>query len=288
MMTTDTITPIDGAAVYWSTRGAMDLAALNGKLEALGLPPVKPPTPHATLVVALNAVRNKAESVRPAARHRNRLALVREPKDRRVAFRGDTWGHVRLVAEVDRHGNLSFEGATPDEERAVRDAYAAAAEKALHSNLRAGLAELIRVYLQGVALKPEGGLYWIPGGHIPLWRHLQIAVAEASGGNSALGIIAHDLGDPRNLASVRRALVSAVREGALSVERVLDKDAPTKSELLSKAKEAKALTARIREYEAILRTTLTPLIEAAERTEATAVLATCAAAGEEDDSAKAA
>lgn len=125
--------------------------------------------------------------------------------------------------------------------------------------------------LSGIALRPRGGLYWIPQAQKGQWEQIVSAIKEAGQDNAVYCL--QTTTDKSTVTAVCDSLVAQVKVKLDQLESDIEEGDLGKRALSTRKSEALELDRLLQEYEGILGTTLTSLRERAEHAEAAAAMA---------------
>lgn len=150
-------------------------------------------------------------------------------------------------------------------------------QRALFTGAQVGmfLSRVCQESLGGVALRENGGFYWLPGHQVQVWSAIDDACANAAHkGRHRVYYIRHSL-DPDSVIAVMDALRASVSADLANLSDDIQNGGLGKRGMESKQREAGILLQRVREYERMTGTYLNDLtsqIEGVEEAAAEAVL----------------
>lgn len=276
---------VDGAVVYWSAGPTMR-ELLCARMQQLGLEPHMPD--QRTDAACLKAsMRDYCDARSNRRRGRDKLLQPRKRQKHN--------GFEVLDVERGEDGNdyrMDFAAKITDDGLImVTRGYADASElrryfeqhKAQLTGAAVGqMLVSVLAQLGGTALRPSGGVYWIPGSVVRQWEAIANVVEECSAeqNRNSVYCITHQFNE-RSVRAVRDAIVeeiTAASEGLVEEIRdnELGEEALTRRQLV-----AASLHARVSQYEQILGETLATLHEAIQVAEEAAASAIAVQASED-------
>lgn len=248
-----------GGVVTWITNNS-DRERLEEGLEALGLSDLmpKPRTPKAILHDALKAHYASKSGAGPdgkpiAGRGWNPV----RPLQRKSAFtivsekRGTTENDYANVCyfEVSEAGQIDMDPYDSTTYWLVEKQYKIAANIMPGATLTAVLVEYLRDRLCGIALKPSGGVYWLPTKKLEPWTKL-VAVVEAVGDNSVF--LMRSVADTDSMRSIRHSLMDEMTRTLAEINGEISDNTLGERALDERVRRAMALKDKLTEYETLL------------------------------------
>lgn len=239
-----------GAITYWKLGGLTEPEPLANAFQQLGLPhrPVAR-TWQQALKSALADVKNRNQLVRPLQdKDKNGYTLVTEERGSRVndydcdvsvAIDDDGWIQV--------HCGVIDESALRDKTRYYKRLLAA-------RSVTDTLVDILVKTCDGIALRPNGGVYFVPHQHVALWRSVCEAVAKAGNDNHLTVAeleINHD-----TLRDIRNAITEEIDQFAAECEKLAEDGTAGKRAVENRTKQAMDMINRIERYEEFLDETL--------------------------------
>lgn len=174
-----------GSVVYWRLKGSVDWDELEQSweekdLEQGILPRI--PTPEKALKRAFISVSDKDRFVRSLDPKVGGYALVNEKKSGRKLEHGVELTAVITVGEADevQYMELSFEPSDHPLTEEIHNLWETKMSSLEAPDVSAWLAGPIMQLVRGVPLRDGGGVYFIPRGHVPIWKDIVQAVSESS------------------------------------------------------------------------------------------------------------
>lgn len=264
--------PVKGAVVYWTARRT-DLTALKAAWDDLGFGRLLPDRRSGVQLLrdALMAEfpnNGKARLVR-RAKDGNTLTVVYE--DRQPG--GNVYAAVQSATYHAADGRVEADPPNP----AVAERYDELSTVFPGGAVGHALIKAVRK-LDGVALRPTGGVYWLPPDGLEQFRKLAEA-AEAAGGTTVY--LLQTQFDDRAAVAVRDGLEAEVRAAVADILDRLAAGDLGKKGIEGRRAKARVLLAKVRRYEELLGTILTDVREAVGEVEVAAAAAELALAAEE-------
>ena len=176
---------IGGAVVFWRLAKNSKRQVLEDGLKGLNLEEFTPEcrTPLSCLRAALAEVflpANKDERI-VVRTHRNDLAgfavAVERPKQH--VDEGDAYSVVRAVVGLDTAGDVLLKPYDGEQHSLICDHMAGASGWVPNSSVSKSLTEIIES-LGGVALRPNGGVYWLQQDVLDRWARISDVFEQAS------------------------------------------------------------------------------------------------------------
>lgn len=269
---------ISGAVVFWRC-GPSDRRKLENGLKAMGLEAALPSdrTPKALLHEALKGLYGDANTLVRPLKKRSAFTVVQETK-------GDSENdyETAMSVEVDEEGHLSIDGKAgrwvPSTEfNRIKEAYDAARSVVPVQSVTRMLVDAIEL-MSGIALRPNGAVYWLPADRLSKWEQLAAVAEDAAIEQGSTAVYVMRTGsDAKALRAVRDGIITEInRELRDILDEVAAGGLGVKG-LESRAQRAKALRQTLQQYETILGETLTELRERLDETEHVASEASLAA-----------
>lgn len=254
---TDTNAPA-GAIIMWALSGTVPHARLEAAWVARGgdaadLP--KAPKPRRVLRRALQTLAGKRRLVRPLGEHAERgHALVDERDEGDAGLVHATSASARVEG-----GALRVEGAGPDLSHAIEARYQAQQGLLLASDIGDWLVQQVPATLDGVALRPKGGVYFVPPHAIERLDMLAATLADV-GVARIFRVPAMHSEDA--VETILHAVQNEARDGAVALaEALADSVHTTRRGWEARLRDLDALEAKVTRYEALLGASLTTLHE---------------------------
>lgn len=255
-VTDDVPTGAVGSIAYWklgTKTNAEDLErawTTLGLVEVLGKAPT-PPTPEVALSRALADQKAKRKLVRPLAKAKEGYAVVLETVEEGKDPEYQTLVKVRLNEAL----KPVFDPPTSDLAVEIRQSYREHLNTLLASDLSEWLVDVM-TKLEAVALKPTGGVYFVPAHKADLLSKVVKAVREG-GGSVVYEIPAMD-SEAATLAFVD-AITTEAKATCEAVLKELTEGGLGARALDTRSKVAADLSAKIERYEKLLGTRLDDL-----------------------------
>ncbi|MBC8357001.1 MAG: hypothetical protein H8E66_33940 [Planctomycetes bacterium] len=240
-----------GSMSWWTLGPQTDPAILSNGLSQLGLPDYAPPprTWLMSLKAALAEMFAKPEELIRPLRHKqtNGYTVVIESKgehdntyDRSVNASVDEEGQVFITAgEADR-GEL----------QRLTNHYRRVLPAASVSDM---LTDIIHGQLDGIGLKANGGLYFIPEQHVSRWLDVVMVVEAAAVSPTTNDLSAVPLEmNAMTLRDIKRSITREIESASERLWKDITENQLGDEALLNRAVRARELRERIRQYESIL------------------------------------
>ena len=291
-----------GSSVYWSLKTDQKRETLVAAWEAAGLDPKMVPgtrgdAPALWLACAAYVdLRNAGQATTGAplliARTvptvkgdgKHVIAIVSEAwsDDTRTETRDATYSTgIRVMRHTDGvRDDLEILNATEEQATFIRNAYAAERDRLPHSTVGNWLANRVIPSLGGVNMKTaadgaksSGGLYYLPPGAVEVWRTMVGALRAADAGRF------YELPTMRSEQAVEAildAFAAEVEKATAKLEDALIEDELGQKAIKTAGDTARAMVAKVAQYESILGRSLDGLRDQAERTVAAATAAALA------------
>lgn len=245
---------LDGVVTFWSAGSFYHRQVLDEGLTALGLGDLVPnhSTNDANLRYSLNRIfDNTSFMIRPNKGGFNIIEEKKGEKDEpnqfvhRFTFWLDGPEHNQLMmSPLDRGKGME-----------VTEKYG---EFCTYVTQHAVTRSLVAVIgkLQGIPLRPTGGVYWLPADAIPLWEQVGQVVEKAPAyGGANIYQIKHAF-DEQAVRAVRDALVEDATAQAARIEKeIMDETLGAKA-LENRRAEANDIITKLTYYERMLSTTV--------------------------------
>ena len=266
----------NGLTMFWSLCDSTPLEPLREGLTDIGRADLVPEKTEEgdALKRALHFVfRDRRTLVRPLERMRGAYAVVLED----AAALGDEkmqYEEAFKVACID--GDLVF---NPDDteyrfqvERAFQEQ-----QKILPASKLGGVLTKAIMSLQGIPLRPRGGMYWLSEEKLDEWNDIVDVIQGAHQGNSVLGM--RTTTDTGTLDAVCFSLTTQVEKMLETLTDDLESGDLGKRALQSREDRARELDSFIQDYETILGKSLQELRDRAGEAESAAAVALLAVLG---------
>ncbi len=240
-----------GAMTYWSLGQQTDPDVLQNGLRQIGLPDLAPAqrTWLMSLKAALAELFAKPEELIRPLRHktRNGYTVVVEEKGEY-----DNSYSREVNACVDKEGRMTVTAGEADRSELQRltNHYRRVLPSASVSDM---LTDIIHGQFGGIALKTNGGLYFVPEEHVGKWMDV-IMVVEAS----AVKPTTNDLStvplemNEMTLRDIKRSICREIETDAERLRKDIAENNLGDEALLNRAVRASQMRDRIRQYEQIL------------------------------------
>jgi len=240
-----------GAMTYWTLGQQTDPEILQNGLSQLGLPDYAPAQRSwlMSLKAALAEVFAKPEELVRPLRHkqRNGYTVVVECKGEHEN------NYTRTVnACIDKEGVVTVTAGEADRFELQRLTYHY--RRVLPaSSVSDMLTDIIHAQLDGISLKGNGGLYFIPECHVGRWMDIAMVVEAAAAGDTTndLSVVPLEMND-NTLRDINRSITREIESSADRLRKDIAENKLGEDALLTRAVRAKALRDRIRQYEEIL------------------------------------
>jgi len=255
-----------GATVYWSA-GPTDRELLAEKLKAIGLGNHTPKerTEFSCLDNAVKHYCNQLDSKRRRDDPRDRIVQKHEnPKENGVEVvevdRGESQNHYTHDFSVRvQDGRIGSSGSYADdwEIQELFDKYRSEITGVSVGQSLVG----ILADLGGAALRPSGGVYWIPEGSVEVWKEVVEAVEASSPQQKNKIYMLRTIMDESAIKAVRDAIMNEITTAAAAISEEIYSGELGKEALENRQKKAAGLKERIVQFEGILGETLDTLKE---------------------------
>lgn len=269
---------VSGAAVFWNLSAETDRSTLERELDALGLKEFLPEerTAPAALKSALSrVVGGSGVLIRPLADSEvNGFVAVKEVK-------GDTVNSYETICTArlgtDDQGKqvVVVQGEAVSEGQKLRLQGEFAYQKSVLTQAQVakalvGIIETPAVDggLEGTALRPSGGFYWVPEKFLDRWQQV-VGAFERSAVKVSVLYTLRVIYDNQSVSAVKDAIINEVRSRAKEIEEYAAKDGLGERAYRNRAEAADKLHARVASYEAMLRESLDELHALADTTKDT-------------------
>ena len=276
---------IDGAVVYWSA-GPTQRELLAHRLAVLGMADLAPDvrTDAACLKSALMDYCDEKSNRR---RGKDKLLQARKRQSQNGfevldVQRGTDANDYRMdfAAKVMDGGYVTITSGTADVDR-IRELFRE--HKATLTGASIGqLLVAVLERLGGTALRPSGGVYWIPGHTVPSWEAIATVVEECSVVKEANAVycITHSFNE-RSVRAVKDAITAEVKAASAAVIDEIKENDLGPDALIRRQIVAASLRARVSQYEGIIGEAMTTLHDAVRLAEEAAASAFTIKAAEE-------
>ena len=266
----------NGLITFWSLTDESDRQTLVDGFKDIGLAELIPSPKNDTqaLLRALNTTFKKKDTV---------IKTVRGTSGYKVCGRQNLQdGKIRYVEALkvtfDGNGDLAYEEG--DEHTNIQWASweqlnlerEFSYQKTLVSGGSLGtiLSSACRS-LNGIALRPRGGSYWIPNSQKAKWEEIVSVISEACSRNTVSCVETSTT--PSTMETIYNAIVTQVESKLEQLDRDLDNEELGKRALATREREAQELDSLVVDYEKILGRTLGFLREKTDEVEARATMA---------------
>lgn len=247
-----------GAIVFWSLSGTNDSTLLEACFAANGFVDFTPPpqTRGEALKSALQEIyptrteNDQCFLIRPTGRKDGSLVVVQERREDEQ----NEYAPVARYWTSKNHDGIDCDYGNGDVVQNPTDVYEAyMRNKRYVSNDRLTRALVgISYALNGVSLRANGGIYWIPEESLPRLQKLAEGIASAAVSTTSNIYFIKTMFDERAAEAVRDAIMRDVRLETETLEHnVLNKEYRQRA-LVCRKREAEALHDRIRYYESLL------------------------------------
>lgn len=257
-----------GAAVYWEMRGPVDQAALTNAWEAAGLSTDEVPglpSPEEAMARAVAEQRSRRTLTRPLGGRGQGWVIVRE---RAVGAEDLDWT-ADCKVRLDALHRLTV---TPDQ-HPLHDALTQAYYRHLGELSTADISSwLVRQALGcgGVALRQQGGMYFVPHTSLARWRTV-VGVLRQVSGHSLYELAA--MRTDELVAAVLDAVTREAHDAAEQIEGELADGSLGKRALQARVDRCGELARKLADYEALLDQKRDGVREQLERTRANLTVA---------------
>lgn len=245
---------VSGAVTMWSLKSTRR-DKLAEDLKALDLAKFLPEdrTPKAVLFEVLREkYQTKTRLVRPLAK-RSAFTIV----DEKRGNDGNDYTNGMLV-EVTDDGLIK---ATPGhDEDAIIAAYMMAKNFLPAATLGGVLANIVMGAMSGVALRPSGGVYWVPADRLETWIKVANAVEAAAVGTNTNSVhLLRTKADAATLRAIKDAITTEIAGELERMNTEIMSGTLGSRALETKLREAEALHGKLTAYEALLGETLSTI-----------------------------
>lgn len=276
---------IDGAVVYWSA-GPTRRELLGLRLTRMGMAELVP-EPRTDAACLKSSLMDYCDEKSNHRRGKDKLLQARKRQSQNGfevldVERGTDSNDYRMdfAAKVMDGGYVTITTGSADVDR-IRELFAAHKANITGASIGKLLVEVLE-RLGGTALRPSGGVYWIPGHTVNRWEAIATIVEECAvekEGN-AVYCITHSFNE-RSVRAVKDAITAEIKAASETVideikENDLGPDALIRRQLV-----AASLRARVSQYEGIIGEAMTTLHDAVKLAEEAAASAFAIKAAEE-------
>ena len=240
-----------GAVVFWSA-GPTQRELLSERLKQLGLGQYAPAqrTDTACLKDVLRGCcRGSHTNDKDVQAHDNPKVNGFEVVD---VQRGDERNYyvTDFSARVDENGTvITSHGLAYANLHEMQKAFDTYRQSVPGTSVGTSLVKIL-AHLKGTALRPKGGVYWIPDESLDQWQRVVAAVEEC--GQNTQAYTMTTLMDAEAVRAVRDAVCREVTEAAEALKRDIAEGDLGEKALESRVSQAKSLHDRIEEYTEIL------------------------------------
>lgn len=271
---------IAGAVVYWTISGQTNVDKLEKGLDQLGLAEFAPNrTPNnQTLADSLSAVF--------AAGHADRFVRPLKTQDGFCVVeetRGDEKNRYRSILSArvdDNHGITYFEGEiNAHDKKEVREHYDAYKDLLRGTQVSASLTKIV-TQLRGIRLRPSGSIYWLPEEQLATWKAIAETVEKAGPGNTVYDV--RTAMDDDTVRAVCDAIIEEANAEAARIEADVESGELGAKALNTRVEQAKAMRAKVAEYEKTLGRVMKDQRTALDKAEQAAAMAALLALGEDE------
>jgi hypothetical protein len=240
-----------GSMSWWTLGPQTDPAILSKGLSQLGLPDYAPPprTWLMSLKAALAEMFAKPEELIRPLRHKqtNGYTVVIESKGEH-----DNSYDRSVNASVDKEGQVFITAGEADrgELQRLTSHYRRVLPAASVSDM---LTDIIHGQLDGIGLKANGGLYFIPEQHVGRWLDVSMVVEAAAVSPTTNDLSAVPLEmNAMTLRDIKRSITREIESASERLRKDITENQLGDEALLNRAVRARELRERIRQYESIL------------------------------------
>lgn len=274
---------VSGIVTFWNV-ALTDRAKLESEVTAIGLGHLLPQerTPKSILRAALSAHYSDRREVlvRPMARD-DAFAVVREDREENA----NDYETLYTVA-VDDNGQvyqptMSPNPLAPHELDRILERFTDEARYITGRSITWMLVQAVSV-MNGITLKPSGGVYWLPRDKADTWSQLALAVERSVAAGTSSVYIMQTSSDQNALRAIRDNFIEAVRNELEDIEGDVEDGDLGYRGLSNRADQAKEIRQRLHEYEAIIDEMLPDLRSQIDETERVACEAVMQAAAERE------
>lgn len=243
---------VGGGVVMWSVN-ASDRKKLESGFANIGLAGIMPRerTPKAVLNAALKMRYADSKTlVRPLAK-KDAFTVVREQRGESQ----NDYNH-QIAVHVSEDGVVSVPDAT-NEEWLIQQAYDQAAKVVPGSSVTHVLVGILKSTLFGIALKPSGGVYWLPERSLDAWAEIAQVVEDAAiEKDSSSVFLMRSVADLDAARTIRAGIIADIEAELAQINKDLDEGGLGERALQERAGRAKRLYKKLAEYEGLLGETL--------------------------------
>jgi hypothetical protein len=251
----------DGAVVYWSA-GPTRRDLLIANLRALSIEHMVPEQ-RTDAACLRSAIKDYCDEHSQRRRGRDKIIQARK-QQRKNGFevldvnRGEDGNDYQMdfAARVDNGFVIAPRCPFRDQLQKLFDAHKGQLTGAAVGSF---LVDVLG-QLKGIALRPHGGVYWIPGSSLEDWERIAAVVEKCAtdGGKNTLYAITH-LFNEASVRAVKDAIVDEVTAASESLVEDIKTNDLGPDALIRRQIMAASLHARVKQYEAILGQALTTL-----------------------------
>lgn len=274
-MTTQLDMQVSGAAVFWNLSAETDRGQLEEELDALGWKEYLPEerTGTAALKSAMSRVfGGSGVMIRPLAdADTNGFTAVREIKgDTENTY--ETFATARLTTNPDGTQDVVVQGDSISDSIKLKLRGEFMYQKSIlgQAAVAKALVNIIETPavdggLEGTALRPSGGFYWVPDAFLDRWEKLVAAVEKAAVKTSTLYTL-RIVYDNNSVQAVKDAIIREVQERAKNIQECANQNNLGERAYRNRAEDAQRLHDRVAAYEAMLKESLDDLHKLADAT----------------------
>jgi len=257
-MTEDKLS-IGGAVVFWRLAKSTNRQAILDGLGSLGLSEYvpEPRTKLACLRATLPDVYPPREkgvkhNVRPVKNGVSKgFAVVKEKAD--DVHAGDDWGTVVATAKLHNEtDDLDLDPFDTDHYGEIRHRMDGAANWLTNTSIGTALVKLVEEHCDGVALRPNGGVYWVRDDRLDEWSQIadvfETAQAAEDGGTNAVYVL-KVVADEQMVRAVGDALTAEISTELAQIEADIADGDLLERACLSRLRRVGGLESKVQRYE---------------------------------------
>jgi len=276
-MTNDRLS-IGGAVVFWRLAKSTNRAQVQDGLNNLYLDEFtpEPRSPLACLRAAIPDVypveKGHKQATRPIKNGVGKgFAVVKE--DPENAHAGDAWGTVRATAILeDETKAVKLDPFDHEKRDALKAGMAGAAEWLTAASVGTALVKLVE-WVDGVALRPSGGVYWVREDRLEEWERIAHVFEQASAEKDREGneqppnavYVMRVVADEAMVRAVGDALTADIEAELATIEQDIASGELREQACINRLKRTVNLEKRVKRYETAFDAPLTRLREACKR-----------------------
>ncbi len=236
---------IAGAAVYWTLGENTDFNRFSSALSAAGFRKHVPerPTDYACLRDTLQDDQSGAVVFPVKGTPTPTFEVVRVRGDGEA--KRNEYRHV-MTASVTASGNIETDTGDPATDYRLTAAFRWRREQLPYHLVSRALVEIV-FQLQGVTLRPSGGIYWIPSAALERWEMVANAIQAGSQKNKSYAL--RTMLDEHSATALREALAAEIEREADSINSTLSNPETGLRSATTQRQKAKSLRRKIEAYE---------------------------------------